>query len=89
MNGYAPLVEGLFAIGVLGLIWKIGTDSTKKIEGITKSIFKRFDEHKEKNREDFVSKDVCKIVSKQMQIDIGEIKTDVKILLRKNGFKST
>lgn len=84
MNGsLGYIIEGSFAVGILGLIWKISIDSNKKVD----TVFKRFDQHKEAIKEEFVNKDVCKILNTQMQRDIGEIKTDVKLLLRKNGFK--
>jgi len=68
----------------LGVTWKMTKDlrdeRTKEIGGV----FKRFDEFKDHIRESHVSKEMFAFVHKQMVQDIGEIKNDVKTLLR-NG----
>ena len=84
MNGNLPtLIQGSFAIGVLGLIWKIAADNNKKVD----TIFKRFDDYKRSVKEEHVSKDVCDVVRTQLSNDISEIKADVKELVRakRNG----
>ena len=50
-------------------------------------IYERVDEIKEANKVEFVNKDLCKVLHEQLSRDISEIKTDIKLLLRKNGFK--
>jgi len=84
VNGYLDyLIQGGFAVGILGFMWKMSIDSDKKIA----TVFTRFDNHKKVVKEEHVSKDVCDIVRTQLGNDIKEIKGDVKLLLRKNGFK--
>ena len=78
-----PALKGVFGVGVLALIWRISVDSNKKAS----TIFKRFDQHKEEIDKKFVRKDVCKILHEQMSRDIEEIKLDVKLLLKRNGYK--
>ena len=78
------VIEGSFALGVLGFMWKVAGDSNKKAE----TIFRRFDEYKKDMKADFVSKEGCGIRHEQIAKDIQEIKTDVKILLR-NGHPTT
>jgi len=85
VDGLAPIIiQGSFAIGILGFMWKVADDSNKKSE----TIFRRFDEYKKDikadMKTDFVSKEGCGIRHDQIMRDISEIKTDVKILLR-NG----
>jgi len=74
------VIEGSFALGVLGFMWKVAGDSNKKAE----TIFRRFDEYKKEVKTEFVSKEGCGIRHDQITRDLQEIKTDVKILLR-NG----
>lgn len=93
MNGqFIYVIEGTFALGILGLIWKISTNTTSKMDNIakdcnkrTENIFRRFDEYKETVKKDFVNKEVCNVVQQNLQRDVAEIKSDVKVLLRKNG----
>ncbi len=76
------VIQGSFAVGILGFMWKVAADSNKK----TDTIFRRFDEYKEAMKKDYVGKEGCGIRHDQLTRDIQEIKTDVKILLR-NGSK--
>lgn len=78
-------IEGTFAIGVLGLIWKVTQDNKSN----TETIFRRFDEYKETVKKEHVNKDVCKIIHEQLCGDIREIKSDVKEIMRvqRNGGK--
>ena len=85
MNGLAEVViQGSFAIGILGFMWKVAGDSNKKVE----TIFRRFDEYKREMKTEFVSKEGCGIRHDQIMRDISEIKTDVKILVRNGNGKS-
>ena len=85
MNGLAEVViQGSFAIGILGFMWKVAGDSNKKVE----TIFRRFDEYKREMKTQFVSKEGCGIRHDQIMRDISEIKTDVKILVRNGNGKS-
>lgn len=79
-NVVTYVIEGSFALGILGFMWKVAADNNKKAE----TIFRRFDEYKETMKKDFVGKEGCGIRHEQIMRDISEIKTDVKILLR-NG----
>ena len=85
MEGLAGvIVQGSFAVGILGFMWKVAGDSNKKAE----TIFRRFDEYKKDMKADFVSKEGCGIRHEQIMRDIAEIKTDVKILVRNGNGKS-
>jgi len=74
------VVQGSFAVGILGFMWKMSIDNNDKIN----TIFRRFDEYKETMKKEFVSKEGCGIRHDNLTRDVQEIKTDVKILLR-NG----
>jgi hypothetical protein len=74
------LIEGGFALGILGFMWKISSENNRKVD----TIFKRFDEYKEFVKKDFVNKDICVLKHENLMRDVSEIKTDVKILI-KNG----
>jgi len=82
------IIQIAFSGGILLLIWRMHTDSKKTMEEKVAGVFKRFDQFKRDVKDDYVSKDVNKIQYDKMDRDIQEIKTDVKTLLRKNGFKS-
>ena len=77
------VIEGAFALGVVGLIWKIALDS----EHNTNLIFRRFDEYKETIKKEHVNKDVCKIIHEQLCVDVKEMKSDIKEIIRvqRNG----
>ena len=77
-------IEGSFALGMLGFMYKVSTDSNRKVE----TIFRRFDEYKKDMKADFVSKEGCGIRHDQISRDIAEIKTDVKILVRNGNHES-
>lgn len=80
------IIQVVFSGGILGLIWRIHVAGQKTMEEKVAAVFKRFDQFKRDTKTDYVSKDVHKIVYEKMDRDIQEIKTDVKTLLRKNGF---
>jgi len=48
-------------------------------------IYERLDETKIKADEKFASKEVCQIMHKQISDALSDIKTDVKLLLKKNN----
>ena len=85
MNGsvLVYVLEGSFALAILGFVWKISYDNSRGVQ----TIFRRFDEYKEVVKKDHVSKETCKIVRDNLTEDIKEIKQDVKLLLRNNGHK--
>jgi len=86
VDGLVPvIIQGSFAVGILGFMWKIAADSNSKVN----TIFRRFDEYKETMKKDFTSKEGCGIRHEQIARDIQEIKTDVKILLRNGHPKAT
>ena len=70
---------GLLAIVVFVL--KSAYDQNSKIG----RIYGRFDEYKNHFESRYQNKDVCTILHSQIQGDITEIKSDVKLLLRKSG----
>jgi len=80
------IVQIIFSGGILGLIWRIHVNGQKGMEDKVGAVFKRFDQFKRDVKEDYVSKDVNTIQYDKMDRDIQEIKSDVKTLLRKNGF---
>ena len=77
----------LTALGVLasfwGITWKMSQYSDKKIS----KVYNRFDEYKDQFESKYVSKDVHQIVYENLQRKLDEVATDIKTLLRKNGFK--
>lgn len=81
MDSLLPvIIQGSFAVGILGFMWKLSYDNNEKVN----TIFRRFDDYKEAMKKDFVGKEGCSIRHEQLVRDVQEIKTDVKILLR-NG----
>lgn len=72
-------IEGGVLLSLLGLMWKVGTDSNSR----SQTLFKRFDDYKREVKNEHVHKDVCKIIHENMNRDIQEIKTDVKTLINR------
>ena len=81
------IIQIIFSGGILVLIWRIHVNGQNTMKEKVDGVFKRFDQFKRDTKQDYVSKDVHKIIYEKMDRDIQEIKTDVKTLLRKNGFK--
>jgi len=90
------IIQGSFAIAVVGFMWKIDRDMNVKSE----TLFRRFDEYKKyietKLRDEFVSKETCHIMHShstndfirlEKKVDDGFKNIDIKItslLERKN-----
>lgn len=77
------IIDGAFAIGILAFVWRVNTHGEKRIS----NIFKRFDQHKDHTDKTYVRKDMCNVLNERICDDISEVKSDVKLLLKKNGFK--
>lgn len=65
------------AVGMIAFFWRVNS----AIIGLKDDM----DKFQGKMGDKFVTKDICKVLSNQIQADIHEIKSDVKCLLRKNG----
>lgn len=68
---------GSLVLGFLGFVYKVACDEEKKRE----RIFARMDEIKLNIKEDYVTKEVCNIMHRQIASDLSEVKKDVKTLL--------
>ena len=68
-------------VALVGLMWKLVKDSDGKVS----RIYSRLDEIKKDNDEKFTRKDMCQLLHKQISDDLTEIKTDIKLMLRRNG----
>jgi len=75
-------------------MWKLAKDSENKID----TVFRRFDKHKRDFREEFVNKDVCKIIhehtskdierlERKMELGFKNLDDKVTLILRRNGVK--
>ena len=83
MTGGILVISG-FSIATYRYVGKIKDEDEKK----RSRIYERLDEVKEVISEKFVHKDMCEVLHKQVSSDLTEIKTDLKLLLRKNGFEN-
>ena len=81
---WIPILVSAIAVVLtfLGIMWKMTKDLRDERDEKLGGVFKRFDEFKEHVRDSHVSKEMFAFVHKQMVQDIGEIKNDVKTLLR-------
>ena len=78
------IISGVGSVSLIALTgWVINTSKLVS----TKASFKRLDEYKSRSDEKYVDKNVCEVLNKTLTEDVKEIKTDVKILLRQNGYK--
>lgn len=78
MKEYLPiLVDGAFAIAVLGFMWKIDSDMNRK----TTKLFERFDEFKvgmeTKVANRFVSKDMCHMMHEHGTRDFHRVEKKI------------
>jgi hypothetical protein len=79
--GGGVFVIATFSIATYRYVGKIKEDDERKHS----RLYERLDEVKKNNEEKFVFKDICKILHEQTAKDIIEIKSDLKLLLKKNG----
>jgi len=68
-------------LGLIGVMFKLQNIADQK----RNRVYERLDNVKEHLEQTMVSKEVCSILHNQIKDDIQEIKTDLKLLLRKNG----
>lgn len=83
----APEISSISVIflSLIGVMVTLEASSSKKRKGT----YRRLDEVKKDFEGKHVSKEVCGILHGQLKGDILEIKSDVKLLLRKNGINNT
>ena len=85
------LMEWLVAGGVIAIAgFSISTYRyTGKVKDETDvkvaRTYERLDEVKENIDMEYARKDMCHVLHKQISEDLSDIKTDLKLLLRKNG----
>jgi len=80
------MVLGTFVgtiVTVLTLAWRYSQAHDNKVA----RVYKRMDEIKKEQKKEFVLKEVCSILHERLSNDITEIKKDVKLLLKRNGYK--
>ena len=80
MAGGVVVISG-FSIATYAYVNKVKDNNEKKIG----RNYERLDEVKADADNNYTRKDVCKILHQQISSDLTEIKTDIKLLLRKNG----
>jgi hypothetical protein len=91
-KGNRPMNEwyqtGVFLIALVTGLWKMGTDiktdadrTKKEHEESVARVYERFDEFKKQMESTHVSKEVFSLTYAALTKDIGEIKSDVKLLL--------
>lgn len=68
---------------VLTLAWRFAQAQEARVA----QVYKRIDMIKEAQKKEFVLKEVCSILHERLSNDIVEIKKDVKLLLKRNGYK--
>ena len=72
------------AVGTIIVVLTVVITMANECKGQIKGMYRRFDDHKKRMEDTHVSKELFSLVHKQLVVDISEIKTDVKTLLR-NG----
>ena len=72
------------AVGTIIVVLTVVITMANECKGQIKCMYRRFDDHKKRMEDTHVSKELFSLVHKQLVVDISEIKTDVKTLLR-NG----
>ncbi len=66
-------------IGLVGLMFKNNIDNDQKVA----RVYTRLDEVKKDAENRYTPARVCEILHKQISVDLTEIKTDIKLLLKK------
>jgi len=74
------------AIGTIIVVLGVVLTMANECKGQIRGMYKRFDEHKKRMEDTHITKELFSFIHKQLVIDIAEIKSDVKTLLR-NGKK--
>lgn len=94
---YLPWVAVIVSLGVSGTMLGISINVAKDAQGKRNEFDRKLGENKKEAEDKFVDKDVCKVVHKNLDKNMEEIKkkTDcipaikigVDLLLKKNGLK--
>ena len=80
------MAGGIIVIVVFAIATYRAMDVFKEAESSKRArIYERLDEVKKDAEGKFTKKDYCDLLHKQISADLTEIKTDVKILLRKGN----
>lgn len=95
---YLPWVAIIVSLGVSGTMLGVSISVAKDASGKRNEIDKKISENKKEAEEKFVDKDICKVLHKNLDKNMEDIKkkTDcipaikagVDLLLKKNGIKS-
>ena len=95
---YLPWVAVIVSLGVSGTMLRVSVNVAKDASRKRNEFDKKVEENKKDAEEKFVDKDVCKVLHKNLdknieeikkKIDcVPEIKAGVDLLLKKNGLKS-
>ena len=75
------LIEAGAILAIAGFAIKTHIDVNKKVD----NNFERLDKVKEELVDQHVRKDMCQVLHDQVRRDLSEIKTDVKLILKRNG----
>ena len=94
---YLPWIAVIVSLGVSGTMLGISINVAKDATGKRSEIYKKINDNKKEVEDNFVDKDVCKVLHKNLDKNIEDIKkkTDcvpaikagVDLLLKKNGLK--
>lgn len=79
------LLEWISSIGlvaIIGLVFKTNRDNDAKVT----RLYQRLDESKQNQEDKYTRKEICAVLHTQLNHDISEIKGDIKILLKHNGY---
>lgn len=84
------------SVAVIGVTWKFSRDISAgngrvhaRIDKAEATARREIDETEESSRKNYRGKEVCDERHQTLTTDIGEIKKDVKSLLRQNGIHPT
>ena len=78
---YVLPLTSIIALGIA--VFQTNKNNSDKIS----RVYKRIDDVKDGIKKDYVQEKVCNALHRSLKDDISEIKTDVKLILRKNGYK--
>jgi len=75
---------GVTGVALVGMVFHNNRVNDQKVS----RVYNRMDEVKETFDKKYQSKEVCEVMQKAMRSDIQEIKSDIKLLLHKNGINN-
>lgn len=75
-------VSSIGLVAIIGLVFKANKDNDVKVS----RLYQRLDETKQSQEDKYTRKEVCAILHTQLNHDICEIKADLKLLLKHNGY---